>query len=115
MVSKKFNMTESIIKILKKLKNNIEKYSVVCNYYKDGESCLTEILADIVYTKHNTKFYICFYKDNITIINDRGIKIVSPYIDEIRKLECFKLVVEIYQNCKNILSRQIREFADEIN
>lgn len=36
MVSKKFNMTESIIKILKKLKNNIEKYSVVCNYYKDG-------------------------------------------------------------------------------
>lgn len=30
-------MTESIIKILKKLKNNIEKYSVVCNYYKDGK------------------------------------------------------------------------------
>lgn len=108
-------MIDSIIKILKKLKNNIEKYSVVCNYYKDGESCLTEILADIVYTKHNTKFYICFYKDNIIITNDRGIKIVSPYIDEISKLECFKLVVEIYQNCKNILSTQIREFADEIN
>lgn len=101
-------MTESIIKILKKLKNNIEKYSVVCNYYG-------EMLADIVYTKHNTKFYICFYKDNIIITNDRGIKIVSPYIDEISKLECFKLVVEIYQNCKNILSTQIREFADEID
>lgn len=106
-------MIDSIIKILKKLKNNIEKYSVVCNYY--GESYLTEIkdLADIVYTKHNTKFYISFYKDSIIITNDRGIKIVSPYIDEISKLECFKLVVEIYQNCKNILSTQIREFADE--
>ena len=108
-------MIDSIIKILKKLKNNIEKYSVICNYFKDEENCLTEILADIVYTKHNTKFYIYFYKDNIIITNDKGIKIVSPYIDEISKLECFKLVVEIYQNCKNILSTQIREFADEIN
>lgn len=113
-------MIENIIKILNKLKNNIEKYSVVCNYYKDKASYTSiwipfSTLSEIEYTKNNVRYHIYLDKDEVIFRDQYGIKLVSTYTDEISKLELLKLAAVIYQNCKDCLLTEMQNFADEVN
>lgn len=113
-------MIENTIKILNKLKNNIEKYSVKCDYYKDKVSYDSvwipfSTLSEIEYTKNNVRYYIYLNKGNVIFKDQYGIRLVSTYTDEISKLELLKLAAVIYQNCKDYLLTEIQNFADEVD
>lgn len=112
-------MIENIIKILNKLKDNIVKYSVKCNYYKDAASYDIWIpfstLSEIEYTKNNVRYCIYLNKDKVIFRDQYGIKLDFTYTDEISKLELLKLAAVIYQNCKDCLLTEMQNFADEID
>lgn len=111
-------MIDSIIKILNKLNNNIEKYNVVCTYYKEElQNRLIyipcSVIAGMQYTNNDVTYYIYIDETGVRISNDKGSKVTFEYDNEINKLEISKLAAIIYKNCLDNLTEQIKMFADE--
>lgn len=111
-------MIDSIIKVLNKLKSHIDKYNIICKYYKEKEEWHGFLIpftlqVDIQYTINDTKYSILIYDDCIHFVDNKHNKIIIDYSNEINKLEILKLAALIHQRCKDKLSCELVAFANE--
>ena len=111
-------MINSIIKILNKLNDNIEKYNVVSYYYKDEpvweyKSLLTTLVSEVQYTINNVSYRIGIYNDYVMFYQlDSTQRLHIPYSDELSKLEVNKLVLTIHNKCQDNLRNCMLSFAN---
>ena len=107
-------MITFIIKILNKLKNNIEKYDVVGEVYKDNDITIFPFpcLGHVEYTIDGIFHSMNVFDECITFSISHKKNIKCEYPDDSTKYEVLKLVSEIENRCKEYVCNQIISFAN---